>query len=90
VWLQLGMGVVALEACEGEPQPPPWRSPQPGLHLLAVEIAWQNRAVWLGHLQHCGIAVEFESPWTIYIRDPEGNRIGLSHFPFDGSGQRTA
>jgi hypothetical protein len=41
-------------------------------------------------LAHHGVDVVYESPWTIYVRDPEGNRIGLSHFPFDVNGQRTA
>lgn len=90
VWLRLGASVLALETCAGEPVPPEWRSAQPGLHLLALEIPWANRAIWLAHLAHNGVEVAYESPWTIYIRDPEGNRLGLSHFPFDASGQRTA
>jgi glyoxylase I family protein len=90
VWLRLGTGVLALERCDGEPEAPPWQSEKPGLHLLAVEIAWQNRAVWLAHLEHCGVEVVYESAWTIYVRDPEGNRVGLSHFPFTAEGERTA
>lgn len=90
VWVRMGTGVIALEACEGSPNPPPWQSVEPGLHLLALEIHWGNREIWLGHLAQCGVEVVYQSPWTIYVRDPEGNRIGLSHFPFDASGQRTA
>ena len=90
VWLRTGTTVIALESCEGLPQPPPWRSSAAGLHLVAFEIAWQNRAVWLDHLRHCGVDVAFESPWTIYVRDPEANRVGLSHFPFGQDGQRAA
>jgi catechol 2,3-dioxygenase-like lactoylglutathione lyase family enzyme len=90
VWLKLGTGVLALERCRAVPQPPDWQDESTGLHLLAVEISWQNRGVWLDHLEHCGIPVVFESTWTIYIRDPEGNRIGLSHFPFTADGVRTA
>jgi catechol 2,3-dioxygenase-like lactoylglutathione lyase family enzyme len=86
VWLRTGTTVVALEACDGMPQPPPWRSDAPGLHLLAFEIPWQNRAVWRDHLRHCGVALVFESPWTLYVCDPEGNRIGLSHFPYGEDG----
>lgn len=87
VWLRLGTGVLALEACSGEPTPPEWQSDQAGFHLLALEIAWQNRAVWLGHLALHQVEVVHQSPWTIYVRDPEGNRVGLSHFPYDAAGQ---
>ncbi len=90
VWLRLGTSVLALEQCQAVPEPQPWQSDRAGLHLLAVEIPWQNREVWRGHLQHCGVEVLFESPWTLYVRDPEGNRVGLSHFPFTDQGQRTA
>jgi len=90
VWLRGGTSVIALERVDGEPAHPTWQSEQAGLHLLALEIAWQNRGIWLAHLAHCGVEVVFESAWTIYVRDPEGNRIGLSHFPFTAEGERTA
>ena len=90
VWLRAGTTVLALEQCAGQPEPPPWQSDRAGLHLLALEIPWQNRAVWLEHLAHCGVEVVFQSAWTIYVRDPEGNRVGLSHFPFSQAGERTA
>jgi catechol 2,3-dioxygenase-like lactoylglutathione lyase family enzyme len=88
VWFRAGNS--ALERCDGEPRPPPWQSDQPGLHLLALEIPWQNRAIWLAWLQYSGAEVVFESAWTVYVRDPEGNRIGLSHFPFTAEGLRSA
>ncbi|HXX30163.1 MAG TPA: glyoxalase, partial [Myxococcaceae bacterium] len=28
-----------------------------------------------------GVAVEHETRWTLYVRDPEGNRVALSHHP---------
>jgi hypothetical protein len=28
--------------------------------------------------------VAHRTRFTIYLRDPEGNRIGLSHWPFEG------
>ena len=90
VWLRTGTSVLALERCDGEASAPPWQSPAPGLHLLALEISWQNRDTWLGHLKHCGVDVVFQSAWTLYLRDPEGNRVGLSHFPFTATGERSA
>lgn len=88
VWLRMGGSVLALEACDGEPNPPSWQSSQVGFHLLSFEIHWENRPVWLAHLQHFGVDVVHSTPWTVYVRDPEGNRIGLSHFPFNLHGIR--
>ncbi len=34
-----------------------------------------------------GIPIVHRTRWTIYIRDPEGNRIGLSHHPEDRPGE---
>lgn len=90
VWLRTGTSVLALEACEGEPRPPAWQDSAAGFHLLAFEIHWQNRDIWLQHLAHCGVPVVHQTPWTLYVRDPEGNRVGLSHFPFDVEGVRIA
>lgn len=90
VWLRSGNSVIALEQCALTPDPDEWQSDEPGLHLLALEIAWQNRETWLKWLTHKEVTPVFESAWTIYVRDPEGNRVGLSHFPFTADGQRTA
>ncbi len=90
VWLRSGNSVIALERCALTPVPDEWQSDEPGLHLLALEIAWQNRDTWLKWLTHQEVPVVFESAWTIYVHDPEGNRVGLSHFPFTADGQRTA
>jgi len=90
VWLRLGTGVVALERCTGASTVVDWQSDKPGMHLLALEISWQNRGVWRDHLVYCGAEIAFESAWTLYVRDPEGNRIGLSHFPFTADGVRSA
>jgi hypothetical protein len=32
-------------------------------------------------LASAGVEVVERSRWTLYLRDPEGNRIGLSHHP---------
>ena len=34
-------------------------------------------------LEQKGVRIVHETDWTLYIRDPEGNRIGLSHHPED-------
>jgi catechol 2,3-dioxygenase-like lactoylglutathione lyase family enzyme len=74
---------VALERAEGPAAPRPWRDGSPGLHLAAFRIAAAERGSWEARLAAAGVEVVHRSPWTLYVRDPEGNRLGLSHFPDD-------
>lgn len=85
IWLSLpGQdGFIALEQTAAEATATPFRHPYVGLHLLALRIAREERKALLEELSRRGIPVEHETRWTFYIRDPEGNRIGLSHHPQD-------
>ena len=81
VWLGLEGGFLALERVEAGPEPAPFHDGRPGLHLLALRIPAAERAAWEARLAARGVAVEHRTRWTLYLRDPEGNRIGLSHHP---------
>lgn len=83
LWLSLGdeASFLALESCEGEPPPRPFRDPLPGLHLFALRIGKQDRAAWE---QRLGAAIVHRTRFTLYLQDPEGNRVGLSHHPDEG------
>lgn len=84
VWLGLGGGAfLALERVDGSPDQGPWRSPRAGLHLLALRIEPGQRAAWEAKLTAAGVEVVHRTRWTLYVRDPEGNRVGLSHHPED-------
>lgn len=52
-----------------------------GLQVLALGIAPNTRASWRERLRAKGVEVTNETPFTLYVRDPEGNRVGLSHWP---------
>ena len=52
-----------------------------GWHLLALSIQPGERAAVEQMLQEHGVSVEERSDYSLYIRDPEGNRIALSHWP---------
>jgi catechol 2,3-dioxygenase-like lactoylglutathione lyase family enzyme len=54
---------------------------QPGLHLVALRIPAAERASWEQRLAQAGVEVYRRTAFTLYVRDPEGNRVGLSHFP---------
>lgn len=52
-----------------------------GWSLVALRIDPQARAGVLAALQRRGVPVEKQTPWTVYLRDPEGNQVALSHHP---------
>lgn len=54
-----------------------------GHSLVALRIARADRAGWLQHLAEHGVPIEKQTRWTLYVKDPEGNVIGLSHHPHD-------
>ena len=85
VWLSVGAGeeFLALESCEAERPPTPFRDPHGGLHLLALRIQAADRSGWEGKFSAQGVEIVHRTRWTLYVRDPEGNRIGLSHFPHE-------
>jgi glyoxylase I family protein len=82
VWLSLGAGgFLALERAEEPPEERPWRDGKPGLHLVALRIGRAERDAWEARLSSRGVPVVHRTRWTIYVRDPEGNRVGLTHYP---------
>jgi catechol 2,3-dioxygenase-like lactoylglutathione lyase family enzyme len=85
VWLGLGGG--AFLALERTPDhgagARPWVDGRPGLHLVALRIGPRDRRRWEARLEALGIPVVHRTRWTLYLQDPEGNRIGLSHHPDD-------
>jgi catechol 2,3-dioxygenase-like lactoylglutathione lyase family enzyme len=82
VWLAMGGGgFLALERAR-EPAPEtPWRDGKAGLHLIALRIPNEERAAWEERLTARGVPIVHRTRWTLYVRDPEGNRVGLSHHP---------
>lgn len=62
------------------------RAEEPGLHLLALRIGADERAAWEQRLAAAGVTIYQRTRHTLYVRDPEGNRIGLSSYPDAGGG----
>ncbi len=77
VWLAAGDAVVMLERAEpGEPG-----VAAGGMEMVAFAIPSAERAQYTQRLADAGISVESETAFTLYVRDPDGRRVGLSHYP---------
>ncbi|MFY1829350.1 VOC family protein [Myxococcus fulvus] len=84
IWVGVpGGGFLAIEASSGEPEGRPFRHEHPGLLLLAFRIARAERDSVVSELTQAGVTLEHQTKWTVYVRDPEGNRVALSHHPED-------
>jgi glyoxylase I family protein len=83
IWLDVGGGgSLALERVEAAPQAAPgFRDGRPGLFLVALRIPSTDRARVRAELERRGVPLVHETRWTLYVRDPEGNRVALSHHP---------
>jgi catechol 2,3-dioxygenase-like lactoylglutathione lyase family enzyme len=89
VWLDAGDGsFIALEVVAAGPTAAedPARATRPGFHLVALRIERASRETWERRLAAAGVAVEARTAFTLYVRDPEGNRVGLSHWPDEAAG----
>jgi glyoxylase I family protein len=82
IWFDLGGGFLAVERVAG---PPPrhdgWNTEDAGIHLVALAIDRDQRDAWEAHLAAAGHEIAHRTDYTLYVRDPEGNRVGLSHWP---------
>jgi glyoxylase I family protein len=83
IWLACGDGFLAIEATgEGEtPSRLPFRHGAPGLHVFAFRIERGQRSAIESQLSARGIQIEHHTRWSLFLRDPEGNRVGLTHYP---------
>jgi catechol 2,3-dioxygenase-like lactoylglutathione lyase family enzyme len=80
IWLGLDAGAfLAVElATAAEPRR---ADDAPGWHCVALTIPRSDRELWRARAAQAGLAIERESPYTLYLRDPDGNLVALSHYP---------
>jgi catechol 2,3-dioxygenase-like lactoylglutathione lyase family enzyme len=77
VWLDAAGTLLMLE--EAAPGEPP--IPSGSMELLAFEIAPEERAAREAALARAGVHIEGETDFSFYVRDPDGRRLALSHYP---------
>jgi catechol 2,3-dioxygenase-like lactoylglutathione lyase family enzyme len=74
IWLRAGDAVIMLERhLRGS------GAPAGSGHLLALEI--DALASWEERLAKAGVPIDDRSEFTLYVRDPDGHRIGLTVYP---------
>src|SRR5690606_10616198 len=77
VWLDADDTIVMLEPRgPDEPEIPPGC-----LELVAFALAPRDYERLRARLEAAGVAVEARTPSTLYLRDPDGRRVGLSAYP---------
>lgn len=91
VWLDLGRGAflaLELERAGGELESAGAAPPERplGYLMIALGIPRAERAAWEARLAAAGVPVLHRTDYTLYVADPEGNRIGLSHWPEPATG----
>ncbi len=79
IWLDLGADAfLALERVVGGPLRDEAAA---GWHCVALRIQRSDRAAWRARLEAAGVPVERTSDYTLYLRDPDGALVALSHYP---------
>lgn len=81
VWLDARGTTLMIERSDTDGSRPDFPADPPGLHLLAFQIPADAHDAWRDHLAAHEVAVVHTSPFTLYVTDPDGNRIGLSSHP---------
>lgn len=77
VWLDAGGAIVMLELREDdEPAIDPASK-----EMVAFAVEPETRALRIDRLARAGVTVEAATDFTLYVRDPDGRRIGLSSYP---------
>jgi glyoxylase I family protein len=77
IWLDAGGSIVMLERRSAdEPRVDP-----KSLELVAFDITAGTGASLETTLKAAGYLVESRTRCTLYVRDPDGRRIGLSSYP---------
>ncbi len=82
IWLRFGDVRLMLERSEvGGATNRAFADDPIGMHLLAFMIRPEERENWRRTLDEAGCPIAHETEHTLYVQDPEGNRIGLSSYP---------
>lgn len=81
IWLELdGGAVLMIERRSAAPRPKP-AGVDDGLFLLAFSGDEADREAFAARCHGRGVAIEDRTAHTLYVRDPEDNRVAFSSHP---------
>lgn len=73
IWLDAGGSILMLERRDGD---------EPGVPAGSKElVAFAVSPEVLARVEQARIDVEARTSYTLYVRDPDGRRVGLSSYP---------
>jgi catechol 2,3-dioxygenase-like lactoylglutathione lyase family enzyme len=81
VWLSAGTGFLALERASYPVEQGPFEDAPAGWQVVALGIDPAERKSWEARLAAAGVRLARRTPFSLFFRDPEGNRVALSHWP---------
>jgi catechol 2,3-dioxygenase-like lactoylglutathione lyase family enzyme len=80
--LWFGLGHDVFLAVERADMATPKRMDEaPGWHCIALSIEKNDRETWRTRLHSAGFPVVRETDYTLYVREPDGALVALSHYP---------
>jgi glyoxylase I family protein len=80
IWLDLGgAALLMIERTSSEPRHV--EGVGQGLFLLAFRVSPAERSRLEQELESRGHAIESRTAYSTYSRDPDGNRVAISHYP---------
>ena len=79
IWLDLGGGLLMIERARSSREPV--EGVASGFFLLALRVSPAERERLEQRLIRAGAAIESRTEYSSYCRDPDGNRLALSHYP---------
>jgi catechol 2,3-dioxygenase-like lactoylglutathione lyase family enzyme len=77
VWLQAGDALVMLERADDDEPPIPSGTRE----LVAFAVEARDLPPLEKRLAGHGVPIEARTAFTLYFRDPDGRRVGVSQYP---------
>jgi glyoxylase I family protein len=79
IWLDLSGSLLMIERTEDPPRRV--EGVGAGPFLLAFRVSPDERSALERRVEAAGATIESRSGFSSYFRDPEGNRVAVSHYP---------
>lgn len=76
-WMRAGDAVLMLEHADADEA----QDLSASRELVAFQVTIEERRALTATLHTIGVPTDGATPFTTYVRDPDGRRVGFSHYP---------